>query len=115
MRLQGPAVGRWLRVRRPARRCTGIPAGLRIEGLYSEEAMAGNQGSNQSNRSGTSRRGFAAMGEDEQRQIARKGGQASARSQRRDSQGQFAGSDGSTGSGGRGGGRSGGGRGGSRH
>jgi hypothetical protein len=85
------------------------------EGLYSEEAMAGNQGGNQGNRSGRSRRGFAAMGEDEQRQIARKGGQASARSQRRDSQGQFAGSDGSSGSGGgRAGGRSGGSRGGNR-
>jgi len=69
--------------------------------------MAGNQG-NQGNRSSGSRRGFAAMGEDEQRQIARKGGQASARSQRRDSQGQFAGSDGSTrnSGGNRGGGRS---------
>ena len=70
--------------------------------------MAGNQGS-QNNRSSGSRRGFAAMGEDEQRQIARKGGQASARSQRRDSQGQFAGSDGSSRSSGgssRGGGRS---------
>jgi len=54
--------------------------------------MAGNQG----NRSGGSRRGFAAMGADEQRQIARKGGQASARTQRRDAQGQFAGSDGSS-------------------
>ena len=53
--------------------------------------MAGNQG----NRSGGSRRGFAAMGAEEQRQIARKGGQASAKTQRRDAQGQFAGSDGS--------------------
>jgi hypothetical protein len=58
--------------------------------------MAGNQGGNQGNRSGGSRRGFAAMGADEQRQIARKGGQASARTQRRDAQGQFAGSDGSS-------------------
>jgi hypothetical protein len=61
--------------------------------------MAGNQGngSNQGGRGG-SRRGFAAMGEAEQRQIARKGGEASARSQRRDAQGQFAGSSGSGGS-----------------
>jgi hypothetical protein len=57
-----------------------------------EDPMAGNQG----NRSGGSRRGFAAMGAEEQRQIARKGGQASARTQRRDAQGQFAGSDGSS-------------------
>jgi hypothetical protein len=57
--------------------------------------MADNQrnGGNQGNR-GTSRRGFAAMGEAEQREIARKGGEASARSQRRDAQGQFAGSGG---------------------
>jgi uncharacterized protein len=65
--------------------------------------MAGNQGTGgNSNRSGGSRRGFAAMGEAEQRQIARKGGEASARSQRRDSQGQFAGSDASGRSGGSG-------------
>jgi general stress protein YciG len=42
-----------------------------------------------------SNRGFAAMNEEQQRRIARKGGQASARSQQRDAQGQFAGHRGS--------------------
>jgi Stress-induced bacterial acidophilic repeat motif len=53
------------------------------------------QGSNRTNRSqGKSRRGFAAMSSDLQRQIARKGGQASARVQRRDEYGQFSGGKG---------------------
>jgi len=52
----------------------------------------GNQGNNQG---GSRGRGFASMDDDQQRQIARKGGQASARAQTRDSQGQFAGSRGS--------------------
>jgi hypothetical protein len=37
-------------------------------------------------------RGFAGMDDDQQREIASKGGEASARSQERDVQGQFAGS-----------------------
>jgi hypothetical protein len=37
------------------------------------------------------RRGFASMDPQKQRQIAKKGGEASARIQRRDEQGQFAG------------------------
>jgi hypothetical protein len=40
------------------------------------------------------RRGFASMDPQKQRQIAKKGGEASARVQRRDEQGQFAGSAG---------------------
>jgi len=40
------------------------------------------------------RRGFASMDPQKQRQIAKKGGEASARMQRRDEQGQFAGSSG---------------------
>jgi hypothetical protein len=40
------------------------------------------------------RRGFASMDPQKQRQIAKKGGEASARLQRRDEQGQFAGSSG---------------------
>jgi hypothetical protein len=40
---------------------------------------------------GGSQRGFAAMDAAKQREIARKGGQASARSQVRDEQGQFGG------------------------
>jgi hypothetical protein len=40
---------------------------------------------------GSSGRGFAAMDSAKQREIARKGGQASARSQVRDEQGQFGG------------------------
>jgi hypothetical protein len=39
-----------------------------------------------------SSRGFAAMDQEKQREIARKGGAASARSQTRDEQGQFGGS-----------------------
>jgi uncharacterized protein len=45
-----------------------------------------------------SKRGFAAMDDEQQRRIARKGGQASARSQQRDEQGQFAGNRSSRGS-----------------
>ena len=71
--------------------------------------MAENQGRAQGTRGG-SRRGFAAMGDAEQREIARKGGQASARSQRRDAQGQFAGSGGSGSRAASSGGRSNGGR-----
>jgi uncharacterized protein len=40
------------------------------------------------------RRGFASMDPQKQRQIAKKGGEASARMQRRDEQGQFAGNSG---------------------
>jgi hypothetical protein len=50
----------------------------------------GNQGGG--NRSGSSERGFAGMDDEQQRKIAQKGGEASARSQKRDDQGQFAGS-----------------------
>jgi len=42
------------------------------------------------------RRGFASMDPQKQRQIAKKGGEASARTQRRDDQGQFAGSGGNS-------------------
>jgi uncharacterized protein len=42
------------------------------------------------------RRGFASMDPQKQRMIAKKGGEASARMQRRDSQGQFAGSGGTS-------------------
>jgi hypothetical protein len=63
-----------------------------------------NQGENQGggNR-GSSDRGFAGMTDDEQRDIARKGGEASARSQTRDDQGQFDGKRQSGSSGSRGG------------
>jgi len=58
----------------------------------------GNQGSgNQQGNQTDSGRGFAGMDDDQQREIARQGGEASARSQDRDDQGQFAGSN--TGSG----------------
>ncbi len=56
--------------------------------------MATNRG-NQGSQGGSRGRGFASMDDDQQRQIARKGGQASAKSQTRDAQGQFAGSRGS--------------------
>ncbi len=58
----------------------------------------GRDGDQQRARTGPARRGFAAMRPEMQREIARKGGQASARGQRRDSQGQFAGGRGATGS-----------------
>jgi uncharacterized protein len=61
--------------------------------------MAANQNrSGSSGSRGGSRRGFAAMDAETQRRIAEKGGQASARSQDRDADGQFAGHRGSGGS-----------------
>ncbi len=60
--------------------------------------MATNRGNQGSSQGGSRGRGFASMDDDQQRQIAKKGGQASARSQKRDAQGQFAGSTGSGGS-----------------
>jgi uncharacterized protein len=51
------------------------------------QGQRGNQGGSQRK----ANRGFAAMDDEQQRRIARKGGQASARSQQRDAQGQFAG------------------------
>jgi hypothetical protein len=47
---------------------------------------------------GQSGRGFASMDDEEQRRIAQKGGEASARQQDRDAQGQFTGSGGGQGS-----------------
>jgi len=76
----------------------------------------GNQGGRSGGRGGNDERGFAAMSEEERRRIAEKGGEASARVQQRDEQGQFAGtrdrggsSGGSSGGGSRGGGNEGGG------
>jgi general stress protein YciG len=51
----------------------------------------GQLGNTTTGQRGKSRRGFAAMDHEQQRRIARKGGQASAKSQQRDEQGQFAG------------------------
>jgi hypothetical protein len=67
--------------------------------------QGGNQGGGNSGSS--SDRGFAGMTDEEQREIARKGGDASARSQTRDEQGQFDGKRESGGSGSRGGSSSG--------
>jgi general stress protein YciG len=47
--------------------------------------------------SGESERGFAAMDEEKRRKIAEKGGEASARQQKRDDEGQFAGKERSSG------------------
>ena len=58
--------------------------------MASDQGKQGGQGNQ--GRSGSSRRGFAAMDGEQQRRIAQKGGQASARSQKRDEDGQFAGS-----------------------
>ena len=63
--------------------------------------QGGNQGGG--NTGSSSDRGFAGMTDEEQREIARKGGEASARSQTRDEQGQFDGKRQSGGSGSRGG------------
>jgi hypothetical protein len=62
--------------------------------------MATNKGNQGNQRQGqdSSQRGFAGMDDDRQRDAASKGGQVSANEQRRDDQGQFAG----TGSGSRG-------------
>jgi hypothetical protein len=49
--------------------------------------QGGNQGGG--NRDSSSDRGFAGMSDEEQREIARKGGESSSRSQSRDEQGQF--------------------------
>ena len=62
---------------------------------------------NQGNQRSSSDRGFAGMDDRQQREIASKGGKASASEQRRDDQGQFAGSSGSSRTGSKGGGRSG--------
>ena len=68
----------------------------------------GSQGGSGGRSSGRGR-GFAAMDDAQQRRIARKGGQASARVQVRDEQGQFAGTRGGRSGGGSGGSRGGGG------
>ena len=57
----------------------------------------GNQGNQQQGGQDTSQRGFGSMDDQQQRDIASKGGQTSAAEQGRDSQGQFTGSAGSTG------------------
>jgi hypothetical protein len=59
----------------------------------------GSQGSGNQGRGGTDQRGFASMDDAKQREIARKGGEASARKQGRDAQGQFTGSKSSSGGG----------------
>jgi len=79
--------------------------------MASDSGKQGGQGNQ--GRGGSSRRGFAAMDGEQQRRIAQKGGQASARSQKRDEDGQFAGSrDGGSRGGGARSGSSGGNRGG---
>jgi general stress protein YciG len=60
--------------------------------------MADNQGRGGNRGGETSDRGFASMDDEKQREIARKGGEASAEQQRRDDQGQFAGTGGRGGS-----------------
>ena len=64
------------------------------QGSHTSSGQSGSQGTG--TRSG---RGFAAMDQEKQREIARKGGAASARSQTRDEQGQFGGSRSHAGSG----------------
>lgn len=53
--------------------------------------MAGRQGDRDRSRDGGGGRGFAAMDDQQQREIARKGGSASAASQGRDERGRFTG------------------------
>ncbi len=75
--------------------------------MATNQNSQGNQGSNQGQGQGSnqgsqgSNRGFGTMDDQQQRDIARKGGQTSANEQDRDSQGQFTGP--STGSGSMGG------------
>jgi uncharacterized protein len=64
----------------------------------------GNQGGSRDRGSGSDDRGFAGMDDEQQREIARKGGEESARVQQRDEQGQFEGTRDSGGSGSRSGG-----------
>jgi hypothetical protein len=62
--------------------------------VATDRSNQGNQGGSsrgRGSRGGGRERGFAAMDAAKQREIARKGGQASARSQVRDEQGQFGG------------------------
>ena len=60
--------------------------------------MASNQGNQgQSGGRSGSRRGFASMDDEQQRRIAQKGGEASARAQGRNANGQFTGSSGGRG------------------
>lgn len=63
-------------------------SGRRSSSSYDEEE---DEGRGQSR--GSSRRGFASMDPEEQREIASRGGRASARAQNRDEYGQFAGED----------------------
>jgi len=69
--------------------------------MATNQNSQGNQGSNQGQGQGSnqgsqgSNRGFGTMDDQQQRDIARKGGQTSANEQDRDSQGQFTGSTGS--------------------
>ena len=85
----------------------------RDQGNQGGRSGGGSQGGgNRGGSQGSSNRGFAAMDDDEQRKIAQKGGEASARQQKRDEQGQFAGTGNSGGGGNRGGGSGGGNRGG---
>ena len=63
--------------------------------MADKDNRGGNQGGSRSGES--SERGFAAMDEEKQREIARKGGEASAEKQRRDDEGQFAGTSGRSG------------------
>jgi uncharacterized protein len=68
-------------------------------GKQNDQGNRGGQGGQGGSSEG---RGFAGMSDEEQRRIAQQGGEASARKQDRDEQGQF---DGSKDSGGRGGSR----------
>jgi general stress protein YciG len=61
--------------------------------------MAGRQGDRDRSRDGGGGRGFAAMDDRQQREIARKGGSASAASQGRDERGRFTGDSSARGSG----------------
>jgi hypothetical protein len=59
--------------------------------VATDRSNQGGSSRSRGSRGGGSERGFAAMDAAKQREIARKGGQASARSQVRDEQGQFGG------------------------
>jgi hypothetical protein len=60
--------------------------------MATNQGNQGNQGGSSDQGSRESERGFASMSDEEQRRIAQKGGEASARQQERDENGQFTGS-----------------------
>src|SRR5215204_4762297 len=85
----------------PGHQATGGARMASNQGNQANRGDQGDQGGGRERGSSSDSRGFAGMSEDEQRRIARMGGEASATQQKRDADGQFAGNRGGS-SGGRG-------------